>query len=156
MTQRSDPRQAGWDEPGTRRGSDEPDMRRGRYDPGPYEPGPYDDESYDDEPERRGRGGVAAGVVFLALALIGSVAFALYAVTVRESSQIPLLAAGAVVLGIVFLVLALFTIRSTWRAGIDGRNGQALVLGFGGGIAAIIASGCIAGAIILFLLSQGA
>ena len=134
MTQRSDPRQAGWDEPGTRRGSDEPDMRRGRYDPGPYDagsarPGPYDDGPYDDEPERRGRGGVAAGVVFLALSLIGSVAFALYAVTVRESSQIPLLAAGAVVLGIVFLVLALFTIRATWRAGVDGRNGQALVLG---------------------------
>ncbi len=141
MTQRSEPRQAGWDEP---------DLRRGAYDDDPY------DDPYDDEPDRRGRGGLAAGIVFLALALIGSVAFTLYAVTVRDASQIPLLAAGAVVLGIVFAVLAVFTIRSTWRAGIDARNGQALVLGFGGGIAAIIAAGCIAGAIILLLLSQGA
>lgn len=137
MTQRSDPRQAGWDESDLRPGTD-------------------DDDQYDDEPDHRGRGGKTAGVVFLALALIGSVAFALYAVTVRDASQIPLLAAGAVVLGIVFAVLALFAIRATWRAGIDARNGQSLVLGVGGGIAAIIAAGCIAGAIILFLLSQGA
>jgi membrane protease YdiL (CAAX protease family) len=95
---------------------------------------------------------ITPGVVFLALALIGSLV--LYAVTVRDASSIPLLAAGGVVLGIVFLALAGYTLRSTWRAGIDERNGRALALGFGGGIAAIIGAGCIAGAIILFLLSQ--
>ena len=101
-----------------------------------------------------GRRGISPGVVFLAVALIGSVLFALYAVTVRDASQIPLLAAGAVVLGIVFLALAFYTLRSTWRAGIEGRNGRALALGLGGGIAAMIGAGCVAGAIILFLLSQ--
>ncbi len=97
---------------------------------------------------------ISPGVVFLAIALIGSVAFVLYAVTVRDTSQIPLLTAGGVVLGIVFLGLALYSLRATWRAGIDGRNGRALGLGLGGGIAAIIGAGCVAGAIILFLLSQ--
>ena len=65
-----------------------------------------------------------------------------------------MLTAGGVVLGIVFLGLALYSLRATWRAGIDGRNGRALGLGVGGGIAAIIGAGCLAGAVILFLLSQ--
>jgi hypothetical protein len=97
---------------------------------------------------------ISPGVVFLAIALIGSLVFALYAVTVRDTSQIPLLTAGGAVLGIVFLGLALYSLRATWQAGIDGRNGRALGLGVGGGIAAIIGAGCVAGAIILFLLSQ--
>ena len=97
---------------------------------------------------------ITPGVVFLAVALIGSVVFTLYAITVRDASQIPLLAAGGVVLGIVFLALAGYTLRATWRAGIAARNGRALTLGCGGGIAAIIGAGCIAGAIILFMLSR--
>jgi hypothetical protein len=103
--------------------------------------------------ERRGRT-VTPGVVFLAVALIGSIVFVLYAITVRDASQIPLLAAGSVVLGIVFLALAAYSLRATWRAGIAARNGRALALGIGGGIAAIIGAGCVAGAIILYLLSQ--
>jgi membrane protein YdbS with pleckstrin-like domain len=103
---------------------------------------------------RAGRRSISPGLVFLAVALIGSVVFALYAVTVRDASQIPLLAAGGVVLGIVFIALAAYTLRATWRAGIEERSGRALALAFGGGIAAIIGFGCIAGAIILFLLSQ--
>jgi hypothetical protein len=100
------------------------------------------------------RRGISPGIVFLAIALIGSLLFALYAVTVRDASQIPLLAAGSAVLGIVFITLAVYTLRSIWRAGIDGRSGQALLLGFGGGLAVIIGAGCLAGSIILFMLSQ--
>ncbi len=91
------------------------------------------------------RRGISPGLVFLAVALIGSVLFALYAVTVRDASQIPLLAAGSAVLGIVFIALAIYALRSIWRAGIAGRGGQALVLGVGGGIAVIIGAGCLAG-----------
>ena len=98
--------------------------------------------------------GISPGVVFLAVALIGSVLFALYAVTVRDTSQIPLLAAGSAVLGIVFIGLAAYAARAMWRAGIDARNGRALALGVGGGIAVVIGSVCVAAAIILFLLSQ--
>ena len=101
-----------------------------------------------------GRRRISPGAVFLAVALIGSLVFVLYAITVRDASQIPLLAAGGVVLGIVFLALAGYCLRGTWRAGIAARNGRALALGIGGGIAAIIGAGCISGAIILFLLSQ--
>jgi hypothetical protein len=53
-----------------------------------------------------GRRGISPGVVFLAIALVGSVAYVAYAITVRDASQIPLLASGAVVLAIVFGALA--------------------------------------------------
>jgi hypothetical protein len=97
---------------------------------------------------------VTPGVAILAVALIGSVLFLLYTITVRDASQIPLLAAGAVALGIAFIALAGYCVRATWLAGVDGRNGRALGLAVAGGIAAIIGSGCLAGAIILFLLSR--
>lgn len=99
---------------------------------------------------------ISPGIVFLAVAVIGSVVFALYAVTVRDASQIPLLAAGAAALGIAFVALAVYTLRAVWLAGVDGRTGKALLLAFGGGIAAIIGAGCLAAAIILFLLSRPA
>jgi hypothetical protein len=97
---------------------------------------------------------ITPGMVFLAVALIGSIAFSLYAITVRDASQIPLLAAGGVALGIVFLALAAYTLRATWRAGIAGSDWSALAWAFGGGIAAIIGFGCISGAIIVFLLAR--
>ena len=97
---------------------------------------------------------VSPGVVILAIALIGSMAYLLYAITVRDPSQIPLLASGAVVLGLVFGALAVYTLRATWRAGIDERNGRAIALGLLGGIAAMVSAGCFALAIIGFMLRQ--
>jgi hypothetical protein len=87
----------------------------------------------------------------LAVALVGSFAYAIYALTNRDAS-IPLLASGAVVLAIVFGALAVYSARSTWRAGLDGRDGRAIALGAVGGIAAMIAAGCVAAAVILFQL----
>lgn len=120
-----------------------------RNDPGQADPAPGAGQ-----PSRAAGRRVSPGLVFLAVALIGSALFALYAVTVRDASQIPLLAAGCAVLGIVFVTLAIFTVRATWRAGVDERAGRALMLGLGGGIAAIVGAGCLAAAVILFLLSQ--
>ena len=95
--------------------------------------------------------GISPGLVMLMLALIGSVAYVLFAITVRDPSQIPLLTSGAVVLGIVFAALAVFCARGTWRAGLQARNGRAILLGLCGGIAAMISAGCFAVAAILFL-----
>jgi uncharacterized membrane protein len=101
-----------------------------------------------------GRRSISPGIVFLVIAVVGSVLFALYAVTVRDASQIPLLAAGSAALGIAFVALAVYALRSVWTAGVDGRTGRALALGIGGGIAAMIGAGCLAAAVILFLLSR--
>jgi uncharacterized membrane protein len=97
---------------------------------------------------------ITPGIAILAIALVGSVLLALYAITVRDASQIPLLASGAVALGIAFIALAVYCVRATWQAGVAGRNGRALGLAVAGGVAAIVGSGCLAGAIILFLLSR--
>ena len=90
--------------------------------------------------------------VILVVALVGSLLFLAFALTVRDTSQIPLLAAGAAVLGIVFVALAAAAARSTYRAATDGRNGQALGLAIAGGGAAIIGFVCLALAIVLALL----
>lgn len=97
---------------------------------------------------------ISPGVVILAIALVGSLGFALYTITVRDVSQIPLFASGAVVLGLVFGALALYALRATWRAGVAERNGRAVALGLFGGIAAMISFGCFALAIIMFMLRQ--
>ena len=98
---------------------------------------------------------VSPGAVMLTIALGGSALFALYTITVRDASQIPLLASGAVVLGIAFGALAAYSARATWHAGIAGRTQRAFVMALAGGGAAIIGAACIAAAIILFMLSQG-
>ena len=103
---------------------------------------------------RRRRRRITPGIVFLSVAMIGAVAFTIYVVTVRDASQIPLLAAGAAALGIVFLALAAYMLRSTWKAGIAARNGRALVLGVGGGIAAIMGMLFVAAAIVGFMTAR--
>jgi hypothetical protein len=102
----------------------------------------------------RSRRRVSPGAVMLAIALGGSVVFALFTITVRDASQIPLLASGAVVLGIAFGAVAVYAARSTWQAGLDRRDGRAIGLALAGGVAAIIGAGCLAAAIILFMLAQ--
>jgi hypothetical protein len=92
--------------------------------------------------------------VVLLVALVGSLAYLAFAITVRDASQIPMLSSGAAVLGIVFGALAVLGAVSTYRAGVDGRNGQAFTLAVLGGVAAMIAAGCFAAAIVLGLVLQ--
>jgi hypothetical protein len=98
---------------------------------------------------------ITPGVIFLVVAIVGSIAYMAYTVTVRDTSQIPLLASGAIVLAVVFAALAAYGLRATWRAGTDDRGGRALLLSLVGGGAAIAAAGFAAGAIILFQVASG-
>lgn len=93
--------------------------------------------------------------VLLLVALVLSVAYLLYALTVREASQIPLLVAGLVVLGIVFAAIAAVGLRATWRSSVGGRDGRALGHALLGGFACLATASCFAGAIILVMLSRG-
>ncbi|HEX3427791.1 MAG TPA: hypothetical protein VHS36_03215 [Candidatus Limnocylindrales bacterium] len=92
--------------------------------------------------------------VLIVIALIGSLAYLAYAVTVRDASQIPLLASGAVVLGIVFAAIAFVGARAAWRSSLRGRDGRAFAHALVGGIASLVAAACFAGAFILATLSQ--
>jgi thiol:disulfide interchange protein len=93
------------------------------------------------------------GVVFV-IALIGSVAYLFYAFTVRDASQIPLLASGAAVLGFVFGAFSIIGLVATWRSSIHGRDGRAFGHALVGGISALVAAGCCAAAIILGILAS--
>jgi hypothetical protein len=94
--------------------------------------------------------------VLITIALIGSVAYLVYALTVRDASQIPLLASGAVVLGIVFAAIAIVGARATWRSSVQRRDARAFGHAIVGGLAALAAAASLAGAVILFLLRQPA
>lgn len=106
-------------------------------------------------PTRSSGARVTPGVIFLAIAIVGSIAYALYAVTVRDASQIPLLASGAVVLALAFGALTVYCVRSLLRAGARGRGRRALGIAIVGGGAAMATAGCLAGALILFQLAGG-
>jgi|SRR6187200_2703385 len=116
-------------------------------------------------PARKGSGGakgragsgrrVSPGVIFLVVAIVGSLVYMAYTVTVRDTAQIPLLASGAIVLAIVFAALAAYSLRAVLRAGQDGRDRRALLVALVGGGAAMAAAGFAAGAIILFQVASG-
>jgi hypothetical protein len=93
--------------------------------------------------------------VFLVVAIVGSIIYMGYTVTVRDTSQIPLLASGAIVLAVVFAAVAVYSLRATLRAGQDGRDGWAVLVALVGGGAAMAAAGFAAGAIILFQVASG-
>jgi hypothetical protein len=90
----------------------------------------------------------------LVIAVVGSLAFLAYALTVRESTQIPLLAAGLAVLGLVFGALAVSGLIATYRAAADGRSVRAMLLAIIGGMASIIALLCLGGSILLAMLTH--
>jgi hypothetical protein len=109
----------------------------------------------------RGSGGVYLGpvritpmLVVLVIALFGSLAYIVFALTVRDTTQIPMLVSGAVVLGVVFIALAVAGAIRTYQAGVEGRGGRAFGLALGGGVAAMIGFICFALAIIGALVYQ--
>jgi hypothetical protein len=90
--------------------------------------------------------------VVLLVAVVGSIGYLAYAVTVRDAAQIPMLASGAAVLGIVFSALALAGVMETVRAARADRPGRSVVAAVFGGLAGIFAFGCFAAAAVLALL----
>jgi hypothetical protein len=97
---------------------------------------------------------ITATGVLIVVALIGSLAYLVYAITVRDASQIPLLASGAVVLGLVFAAIAFVGARATWRSSVEGRDARAFGHAIVGGLAALFAAGCFAAAVILVILQS--
>ena len=109
--------------------------------------------AYDDrDPRARRRFRVSPAGIALAIALVASLLFLGFALTVRDASQVPLLAAGFAILGIVLLALAVLGARATYRYATDRRNGAAFATAIGGGLAAMMGLGCLAGAIVFALV----
>jgi hypothetical protein len=81
-------------------------------------------------------------VILIALGFIGSIAFLGYVVLAIDEEQIPLLAAGFVVLGACFAATAIGAVLGMWRAASRAEGGRALLLAMFGGVAGIAAIGC--------------
>lgn len=109
------------------------------------------------QPESRRLGPIpiTATGVLIAIALILSLAYVGYAISVRDASQIPLLASGLAVLGLVFVAIAVVGGRATWRSSVRGSDARAIGHAIIGGFSWLVAAGCLAGAVILFLVRGG-
>lgn len=90
---------------------------------------------------------------FLTVALVGSAAYLAWAVTTRDPSQSPMLAAGAAVLGLVFSAIALAGAIEVVRAARRGEGGRSFAAAILGGVAGMIAFGCFAAAMVFAFLS---
>jgi hypothetical protein len=101
-----------------------------------------------------GRVRVTPTRVFLSVALLGSLLYLGYAISVRDTSQIPALASGALVLGLVFTALATVGGIETYRAARTGRPARSFVAAIAGGVAGLVALACFAAAAILSILSR--
>ena len=99
---------------------------------------------------------ITATGVLIVIALVASVVYLAFAITVRDPSQIPLLASATVVIGLVFAAIAAVGARATWRSSVAGHDARAFAHAVVGGVAALVSAGCFAGAIILVLLNQQA
>ncbi len=89
---------------------------------------------------------------FLGIAVLGSLLYLLYALTVRDASQIPLLSSGAAVLGLAFAGLAVAGAIGAYRAAMADQSGRAFASALLGGVAAVMAFGSFAAAAVLALL----
>ncbi len=86
---------------------------------------------------------VTPAVVLVAIALLGSAAFVLFVTFKVEDEQIPLLGAGFGVMGACFAVIAIGSLVEMWRAASRARAGRALGLAIVGGVAGLLAIGCL-------------
>lgn len=93
--------------------------------------------------------------VMLIVALLGGLGFLAYAVFVRDQLQVPLLASGFAVIGLVFATMAVLALVAVMRAGREGRDGTAVLAALFGGLLAVAALMSLAGAVIMSLIWSG-
>lgn len=108
---------------------------------------------------RRGRHlgpiGISPIRVILFIALLGGLGFLGYATFVRGQLQVPMMASGFAVVGIVFGAMALLALLSVVRAGREGRDGTAVLTSVFGGLLAVASLLSLAAAVIMSLLWGG-
>jgi hypothetical protein len=93
--------------------------------------------------------------VVLLVALLGGIGFLAYATFVRDQLQVPLMATGFFVVGIVFAVMAVIALLSVVRSGRAGNDGTAVAAALIGGIIAVGALMSLAAAVIMGLIWTG-
>jgi hypothetical protein len=113
-------------------------------------PGPDEPSDSPARPARRRRR-ITPLRVTLGIALLVSLAVVGYGLVARDATQLPMLTAGEFISGIVFALLALAGAWAAYSRSREGSTGRALVYAVMGGLAALLAAGSLAFAIILTL-----
>jgi hypothetical protein len=93
--------------------------------------------------------------VTLTLALAGGVAFLAWSVVVRDQLQVPLMATGLLICGLVLLVSGLLGLRAVLAAGREGRDGAAVLTALVAGLATALSMMLLAGAVIMSMIWGG-
>jgi hypothetical protein len=87
------------------------------------------------------------------LAFVGSSAFIAWAILkVRDTTQIPMLSSGFLILGIACAAVAIGALIELWRAAARARLGRAVGMAIGGGLFGLAAIGCFTATVIFALL----
>ena len=123
----------------------------------------YDDRERwrDDGPPRRRSGPhlgpirITPARVFLLVALLGGIGFLAYSIFVRDALQVPLMASGFAVVGIVLGVAAVMSISAVVSAGREHRDATAFFTALLGGFFAVAALMCLAAAVIMSMIWSG-
>jgi uncharacterized membrane protein YadS len=93
--------------------------------------------------------------VTLGVALAGGLAFLLWSVIVRDQNQVPLMATGFAICGLVLAVVAVLAVAAVIRAGREGRDGTAVLTALAGGLVAAASMLLLAGAVIMSMIWGG-
>jgi hypothetical protein len=102
---------------------------------------------------RRERSGLTPGRILFAIVALASLALVAYGFLFeRGGLQLPIMVSGLVMAGISLIVLAFLALASLVRAGRQGSGGRAFGWALVGGIAALVAAGSLASAVILVML----
>lgn len=93
--------------------------------------------------------------MFLAVALLGGLGFLAYSIFFRDALQVPLMATGFAICGIVFGIAAFMAVGGVLSAGRAGHDARAFFTSLVGGLLALGAMLCLAAAVIMGLIWSG-
>jgi hypothetical protein len=102
-----------------------------------------------------GRVKVTPARVTLLIALAGGLGFLGYSMLVRDQLQIPLMASGFAICGLVFAATAVMGVVAVVQAGRDGRDGAAVLSALVAGLLAVASLMSLAAAVIMSLIWSG-
>ncbi len=108
------------------------------------------------EPSRRRPSPVTPGRLVVGLAIVGSLGILLYGLVRRDSAQIPILAAGLIILGLTLVGAGFWSALAAYRDARLGRSGSAFAGALIGGLCVLAGSGALASAIVLALIWESA
>jgi len=91
----------------------------------------------------------------LLIAFVGGLGFLAWSALTRDKLQIPLMASGFAICGLVFAATAVMAVAGVVRAGREGRDGAAVMTALLGGMLAIAAFLSFAAAVIMSLIWSG-